>query len=351
MKHLFTVHSPITYLAALGVIEHEKIDDQDVIFICNNRHLTINTKYKVVSLYQYEHDLMYKLLKPNLSRNIDRLIDSSVNNSGFTAYIDLFTLRNRILITHSKCHAFHVIEEGMQTYMDHDTLESLTFDISNRRFRRPHGITGIMKLLKRSFTDVIRGYEKSLISLPYALRNYSKVKGLRYYVFDSVNALPGVPRSKVIKIDFPFQKHSNSYLDISNSVVFVEDSLADWFYNGKKLFYSSLLKNEPNILRLVDNKNVFVKLRPGQKSCDSQVVEFLDEYNIEYTVLPSEIFLEPELKKSEQVTLIGVVSALLFYGALMGHRSYSLFLNYPSSPQTAYHNNLSAFWKKVTLIK
>lgn len=351
MKHIFTIHSPITYLSALGVIEYEKIENQNVVFICNNRFLIIHTKYRVISLYRYERDFKYKLLKPDLTRNLDKLLESLSDYDGFTAYIDLFTLRNRILITHPKCDAFHVIEEGMQTYMDYDTLESLTFDLNNKKFRRSHRLMRMISTLKRSFTDVVRGYDKSLISLPYALRNYAGVKGLRYYVFDPVNALPGVPRSKFVKIGFTIQKQSDASPDITNSVIFVEDSLAGRFYNSEKLYYNALIKNELFILRLLNNKKVFIKLRPGQSSNDSSVADFLDEYNVDYSILPTELFLEPELRKYENVILIGVVSALLYYGALMGHRSYSLFLNYPTSPKTAYHDNLSSYWKKVTLVK
>src|SRR4051794_27062158 len=131
MKHIFLAHSPITYLVSVSIISKLEISKEDAVIIFFDFDKKENDRYISVSIYEfYENKFLKKLYNYfshfNIVNRIDRIIDLTIKNEKFTAYVPVLLLTGKALITHVNCCSFSFIEEGLLNYYKEETLAGLT---------------------------------------------------------------------------------------------------------------------------------------------------------------------------------------------------------------------------------
>lgn len=144
MKHIFFVHSHTCYAVCLGVIEHENLAWNDVIFV-TDRSYKIPDKSRTAipapdeSWFSIERNIFTGRRK---LRQIDQYI-RKLCPTEFEYYCPhTLTPFNNFMADHSNCHAINVIEEGTASY--------LTTDQINRIFS-PHRLSWKKRLWSELF--------------------------------------------------------------------------------------------------------------------------------------------------------------------------------------------------------
>lgn len=127
MKHIFFVHSHICYAVSLGVIEHERLPWNDVIFI-TDRSYKIPDKSKSAATAPDERWFSIERNIITGWRNI-RKIENHINmicpeNFEYYCPHTLSPFHN-FMADHPKCEAIHVIEEGTASYLTIDQINNI----------------------------------------------------------------------------------------------------------------------------------------------------------------------------------------------------------------------------------
>ncbi len=99
MKHLFLVHSPVTYLVSVTIINELKIPKEDAIIIFDRFKLPVgeNDTYVGIGIHDiYKKELSFKKIVDffrhfSMVDRIDRLVDTIIHKEKF---IDLSCLYN-----------------------------------------------------------------------------------------------------------------------------------------------------------------------------------------------------------------------------------------------------------------
>jgi len=343
MKHLFTVHSPITYYCSLEIIRFHKLPEKDVIIIAADYKIPFPVVKVVRAFHESETGILSKFRRFNFVKHYDRFIAELVDESPFVAYVDLLHYYQKILVTHPLCQRFNFMEEGTASYMQPKSLEDLTRIELNTQFRADS-----FRETWRGVIRVCRGYSLRLLALPYFANAYAFMDNVNYYGF-SQEIFPGVNESKKIVLNPDVKENSlNGNGQISNSIILIEESFfhAYRISNDKSVEIHNASTKEIGRLRVKHRGKIFIKLRPNQNSEDSLWIPALKHENIEYEILSDKIILEQQLISSTNCTLFGTVSSLLYYGAIFGHKSYS---NYGllGLDSIALFDAIDFYWNRV----
>ena len=348
MKHVFSVHSPITFLAAHAVIEQLDLPLEDVIILTNG--YTIPTKkYNTFPFLSNINNRWYKKLL-NLNHPVlqDQYLERLLKGDDFTAYLDLMSYHQRELITHTKCRGFHFIEEGNSSYRDRDDLEDLTWDKRTQAYR----ISGFSSRLKEAFLAlkwVLRGYSHRLLSIPYSFSAYAHFVDTTFYCFSDL-AFPTIPdaKKKILRLN-PSQE-----LDalaggqkISDAIIWVDGSNSR-FTGLPESYYQKAIDNAIRLLgERLHQHVVYVKLRPGLTDYSSNYLyQQLVNNGCEVRVLPDKLILECLFLNSDNCDVIGNLSSALFYASVFGHRAFSIYSLYEKEVPTIF-DNMPGYWSKV----
>ncbi len=117
MKHLFIVHSNITYLVSLRVIEALGLAEEEVVFGIHRNYEVPDTRFKNKFALPPNFLVTRNFIKNR--QNINKwysYIDNHVN-SDYVAYVPhTFNLGLALLVTNNRCKYFNYIEEGLASY-------------------------------------------------------------------------------------------------------------------------------------------------------------------------------------------------------------------------------------------
>lgn len=348
MKHIFSVHSPITYFCAANVVLHEGLKKEDVIFLYTSFSPPNNLGIPVPSFYTVNQTFFKKLKTFNLVKSYDKYLDRIISGDQFQAYIDLAHYYQKLLITHSHCAGFHFIEEGTASYIAPKKLAELTRIESSTSFR----FAGYKERI-RAILRVLRGFNLRLLALPYFANSFTFLFNSKFYGFSPL-IYPGVlAESKVIleakSVSLSKEKEIKE-IELSNSLILVEESYFG-VYKIKEANVKNCIDQTMFILKSdLARRQVFVKLRPNQKASDSIWIAYLIKHQITYKVIPKQMVLEELLVNSEKSRVVGTVSSLLFYACIFGHEAFSNYDLLTEKPQSDY-DELDFYWKKVKSIK
>lgn len=341
MKHIFTIHSSLTFLVAYSVIKYLKIDKDDVLIISSSYTVPTDT-YKVVKSFAEKYNSVFnKILNWNIPLSHDKYVEEAIGDEKFIAYIDLMSVYQRILITHKNCEEFHFIEEGNSAYMAEDDIDDLTWEGVFR------GITFRQKYFSKSFYQsllrVLRGYNYRLLQLPYHYMAYVNIKNIKFYCFSN-NAFYNAPNSKKIKIqphvDDPLITYLANNLSLDNDIIWIDGSNSR--YTGlPESYYHDAIKRAvlklKNDLKYKNKKRIYLKLRPGLTNIgDNFLYSELIKNGFEVNVLPRKINLECLFLCSNNCVVIGVLTAALEYAHAFGHKSVSIYNLFEHRPETFF---------------
>ena len=135
MKHIFTIHSPITFFCAENIVDYEELKSQNVIYLCSGYYPKEAKGRVVPSVSDMAKTTWQKILSFNLAKASDAYIDDLYEGDKFKAYIDLAHYYQKLLITHIDCVAFNLMEEGTASYLSPKELVELTRIESVNRVR------------------------------------------------------------------------------------------------------------------------------------------------------------------------------------------------------------------------
>lgn len=126
-QHIFFVHSHICYAVCLGIIAHEKLPLNDVIFITDrNYRIPDHSKTATPALDEHWFTIEKNIFKgwENM-RRIEGYIHSLCQTE-FEYYCP-HTLShfNNFMANHPKCRAIHMIEEGCNSYLSTNQINTI----------------------------------------------------------------------------------------------------------------------------------------------------------------------------------------------------------------------------------
>jgi hypothetical protein len=342
MKHIFTVHSPITFLCAYSVCKTLELNEADVIIISSGYTPPFEYGQIVPAFHEKKNGFLSKLLNINLPKAYDKYISNLIDRNDFIAYIDLMHYWQRILVTHENCKQFNFLEEGMNSYLKPDTLGEVTFVAKEKTFR-----VNSMKDYLNLFYFAARGYNHKLLNLPYWSLGYRYLENVSYFCFSDL-CYPGIKREykKVIK----FHSNSDNGLKLENAIIWIEDIYNKRHVSDNKDIHFAF----DNSVKYIQNEygmthKHYVKLRPSGKVSESEVAPILAENEIDYEILNVNEPLELILSKSKNIVLISATSSLCYYGKTMGHEAYTYFWLLKNRRHSAFEG-MDFYWNLVNKI-
>ena len=354
MKHIFLVHSSITYLMSLSILNHKKIDISDVIIFSDR---PFDSHYLPIKVRKIEDDslsfIYSKLSRINFPKFVDRIINNLIGEDKFIVYMQSALPLQKVFMTHPKCHGFHFFEEGTADYQGFDTLELLS---TYHRYE-PWRMTKIkdLRYIISHIKYLIRGFPGKFNDLPgwpYCYFNFEEVE---YYCYSDY-AFRGIPASRKIVLDIIKTKEYFTELRnfpcISNSVVWIGEHVISFdkidiniYINGIKGGLSSFFKKYPGTI----NK-IFIKFHPQEyKDSREKTIDVFKNTGINFEIIPDGIPMEILFMLSQNCQIIGLTSSLLYYASLMEHNVYSI-INYVKVLDIYPEDKFGFYWERIQKI-
>lgn len=177
MKHLFIVHSHITYLMSLAIVRYLNIKNDDVRILSYN-HLFHPQIMPIQIFYlSLNENVAVKFKYWNYARYIDRTISSVTDDEDYALYIN-YPHYKYLFMTNNHCKKINFIEEGMDNYKE-NSLSSYTIFDPNKNFRPT--FLSRLKYGVESFKSIIRGKRNALIDLlPATSSCYNLIPDISY---------------------------------------------------------------------------------------------------------------------------------------------------------------------------
>lgn len=351
MKHLFTIHSPLTFLMAYTIVEQLKLPLKDVILISTRYQVPVDGFRVEASFHDLYAKWYQKLLNFNLPNSYDRYIDRLTDGEPFTAYVDLMSYYQKILVTHERCRAFHFMEEGNSAYQAEDNLMDLTWADRKHDYR----VRGIAdRGFRTALLRVIRGYNLRLLSVPYHYLAYSTFQGLKYYSFSN-NAFYNAPPEKKVTLspdpDRAEMLQMALNIRLKEEVIWIDGSNGRYTGLPESFYHRAIEAAIDSLVKKGWLKDkLYVKLRPGIKDIRSNhLVRILQDRKFQVEVLPDGLVLESLFITSNNCVVVGTLTAALEYAHVFGHRAYSIYGLFEEQPPT-FFDRMTGFWKNVELL-
>jgi len=344
MKHVFTIHSNLTFLIAYTIIENLKLKRDDIILISSTYKVPLNGYNVYPSFAEKNNKWNQKIAKLNTPKHYDRYLNKILNDKPFIAYIDLMFYYQKILITNKNCQEFHFFEEGNSAYQEFDDLKDITWPESKMKFRNnSYGLKSIIR--------VLRGYNLRLLSLPYTYSAYLNIKGIKFYSF-SKNAFFNAPIDKKVLIkpndnDKNILKLAGNFR-LDNQVIWLDGSNSRFTKLPEKYYYDAIEKAVQVLKKKeIIKSKVYVKLRPGIKDySQNKLVLILEKNKINIEVLPDDMILECLFMVSSNCHVVGTLTAALEYAHVFGHKAYSIYGLFEKKTST-FFDRMTGFWKNI----
>lgn len=302
MKHIFYVHSGITYLVSLGTIRYLRLQDDQVAFICA-RNFAVNPVFESLILGEKENELAllpsYGSRAVWTDRNILRALDKKVTQlagGSFTLYLP--TDRNylmQFLRSHKCCIKRNFIEEGLLTY--HDTMEKSVQPVRNV----------FIQVLKHLIRAPFHRFRTNVS--PFKRKN--EPEPVIYVATEA--ATSALSHRQTVLVDINAVMTSSTQAEIVNLLVLdpvVEMGLSDReiYFNCLDTFVSSSLPRD---------EMVHIKFHPRQTDF-ARYYEIFQKYKLSYAVLPPTTILEELLSSNRSIHVFGLSSSSLFYAQEWG---------------------------------
>lgn len=313
MKHVFIIHSHICYLMAISIINKNKIINSDVIFLTSRGYKPFLTDYKIVNV----DDVAQKTSNLNIKKILRikkqiRIIDNILNScecDNFCAYIpQMSMLLSQIVVSNKNCNNFIYIEEGLAYYINKNSTECF--------YNIPIVIKGIL---------YIYNYFSKRIELGHSVFGpFKRFKNPIYYFLKSEFS---PKREDVIEIDL---MHSISQKTNFNNIKYILVLGANYEY-GMVSSIETLRKCYEKIISSMNiNDILFVKSHPSTSDITIQLIENIaNEKNIQtYFITESiELIMINKRENSENITIGGIDSSLLFYSRILCPKS-KIYIGY-----------------------
>jgi len=360
VKHIFLVHTPITYLVSISVIKELKVSKEDAFVILhefNDEAILENDMYTSLRMEGVNEKKFFKKLYRffryfNIGARVDKLINAVITSQKFIAYVPVLTPVHKFLITHPNCVAFNFIEEGLAQYFEEDTLESL-----NPLYRKYSWRSSFFENSKRVLNEmhlVLRGYNFKLAGLPFSYSCYGSLKNIVFYGLTH-DSYPLINNQKKVIIsleeknfNFIRQKYTTN---LNDKFVWVGDPGVIHHGFNPKIYLRGIREGCINFIKDKGVKDTYIKFHRDEPDNLRQAIKKLFQDNeISIHVIPDSTMMELLLFQAKNVTLIGVYSSLLYYASIMGHKSFSIYNFLQEEYTNVRKRDFTFYWNKVVLI-
>lgn len=346
MKHVFCVHSNITYLAALGVICKEKLPITDVVIVTNCRFerdtpVKVHQILPLCNVWRHPLDAIFTV------RYIDREIAKLVGDKTYIAYTEALFAFHDVVVTHPLCQQFHFIEEGLSVYYEEMDWQMQTANYSLRPCYRYKGWKGFLQKL-RDISLLVRGYKLEMLGLPALYNAFFNAKGVNFYGFsnESYYGVKNPCRISLKQVSDSFEWYTH-YEKLEDIDIWLGQNNPS---GGNELidrYVVAIEKGCAQQLLSQGKKCVMVKFHPVEETyAKQQTLKMFQRNGIEVEIMPDEVVLELELFKAKNVRLYSLSSSLLLYAAMLGIECNSIINHMPSE----YKVNTPALWKNVNFV-
>lgn len=362
MKHVFFVHTPVTYLVSVSVINDLKISKEDAVILFHHFHSTSllkNGRYTGINMSDFFDGKnfagkIYNYFRHfNIVGRVDKIINAVIGNDKFVAYVPGLTPVHKSLVTHHNCVSFNFIEEGLAQYYREETLESL-----NPLYNKYSWRSSLIKNAKRVLTEmylVLRGYNFKLQGLPFSYSCYHAFKDVFFYGV-SKDSFPLIADEKKQIIFFEKENfhliQQDSIPNLNDKIVWIGDSSVMNYGFSSELYLKGIKEGCIDFVKSKGTKEIFVKFHREEPEYLRQSIKKLFFNNgISIEIIPDNTIMELLLFEAKNVTLIGVYSSLLYYASLMGHNSFSIYNFLKEEYSRALKNrDFTFYWNRVSLI-
>lgn len=344
MKYLFYVQSHIAFYLAQQVIEHLKIERENVLYITVRSYKNAFHELNPLDLSEYYEKLSMALpLKEALSvlHNLDRKILEFAQNQPYVFIThSLYAPVWQFIATHPLCKNVHLMEDGSSSYHKRkDFYEPLSFPLKERWVDR----------LKRVVSAGYRLYKKRAPGFPI-FSTAPFFPDTHYFgIYEDV--FPYIPKERKTLFGTLYRDpafHTSIPLNQAAYIVFDATLVEQRKLMSEKEYLEAIPLAIAQI-PLKDYQHCYYKFHPGQKK---QIQDALREHlTLTYNAqeLPPELPFEQIISHAQDIHVVGFYSTLLFYAKRHNHQATSLlrYINHPAAKQYALDNFSDYFIKEI----
>ncbi len=347
MKHLFIVHSHITYLMSLAIIKHLNIKNNNICILSDNHSFRPQITPIQIIYFSLNENVIVKFKYWNYARYIDQLISRVTDDDDYTLYIN-YPHYKYLFMTNSHCKKINFIEEGMDNYKENSLFSYTIFELKNN-FRPT--FYSRLKYGIETFKLIIRGKRNAQIDLlPGVASCYNLIPDISYYCF-SEYTYPGIKDRKYV-LNLKDVKSFYCDTDFGNlpdgSCLWIGDNVIKCSSISEQHYSMAVEQSLESFFGNHPFDKIYLKFHGGESEYSRDIIKKVcKKLCVEYVVIDDGISIELLLIDMNNCTLVGLTSSLLFYGSLLGHSSYSINRYLPE------WNHLPAsniYWNFVTKI-
>jgi|SRR5882724_9458511 len=311
MKHIFWVHSYITYFVAKKIIAEKKLDKKDVIFL-KARNFDLSDSY--IDFKQL--DLVYKFSIRNILRNwrlisrYDRWIDKIAGKNKYILYYPHTALRYLdYLLTNKNCQGYCLMEEGMAAYSN---------NLKPVRYKKVHFSAMVIK-------DLIMYRGRVSHSRSFYNDDYLYAYGLSELAFEGF--------SRRLIFDREFNEYLSSPFEIKeNDILFMLSSMVDTGEISEEKYIESVIFSLKKYFELYNQRQfqfpptLYIKSHPGTDVDSHYFIRLMSLIKSFYTP-KIEVKLwnfgpVEALLCQKELVLLAIDSSVMLYAAMNGIKVY-----------------------------
>lgn len=313
LKHIFYIHSQICFIISKHIIELNKINIKDVIFI-SNRGFSFqkNNSFKTIAAEQITNGpvvLQWNILKSAIECiRFDKKINNITKNKSYYTYIPQTTIGFvELLITHKNCAGFYYVEEGHSSYESLSNINSMHYNTKT--------IPIIIKRL--GWLNRIKN------------NNFFEIEKCKALYCTSKIAFPGA-RKKIV-LDEIFKKQKNIFETNTEKKFYCAFDAISVYNND--LQSAHIIAFLIAIKKYIKNNNItkiIIKYHPEQL-INNEYTLFEKIINkelngiIEIDSFPPNCSLELQLMEENNADILILSSSIGMYAQRMGHTVYTFF--------------------------
>ncbi|RDV15102.1 hypothetical protein DXT99_10540 [Pontibacter diazotrophicus] len=315
MKHLFYIHSYITYYVGLEVIKYRKLNHSDCVLMYGRK---FKPHHPPVGMQQVDlpfthHPVNTFAVKRKFWKGWERLrkFDAFVEKITFGDAFKIYTNQTgidfiRLFISHKKCKGFSFLEEGLYSYHPLDEVNAVLC---------PAGLSTMAYKVLLYLNYKGRLAADRLFFKP----EYDAVYGLQ------ATSFPDFANRLILPNPFINQGESAGI----EGAVLVLDALFE-YGRVRKGVYKQGLKSAFNYFKTEGITNIWLKLHPEHYNTTTQhqtIKDIIAECGkgVKVDVLPVEVCLERLAgdRRVKQVTFFVFLSSVGMYAALCNRSAFS----------------------------
>lgn len=340
MKHIFLIHSSITYLASLSVISTERIAEDDCIILGPYR-LGFEEVLKQPIIYLDEIPQLKSNYKA--SKHLFEFVEKICAGDDYYLYIPGMSMKARVLATSPECKGLRFIEEGTAAYQDYNILDLSCEYPANKKWSNS-SMKEIMGEIREMLFLAIKGISLKQLALPWAYTAYTLNNEIIFYGF-SEKSFVKAQNKKIIDIKNELTMRLKNKLSIDNEYVWISSKM--FKPHNASVLLDSFAKKIVELRNEHAFNHIYIKFHQFEPDYSKgKTFELFDNLNIEYTVVEDSTMMEIEFMKNRNVTAIGDVSSLLLYNTVFGNNSISLIKGLES-----YYNIRGDFYQYMQGVK